>query len=77
MGRDSFTVKASSIAMYQPRDIVLVLDLSASMNDDSEFRSLWTIGMPAIDANLQLIWNELESDLRFDGIHARVHFIVE
>ncbi len=35
-GRHYFDVEASSIAMANPRDIVFVVDLSGSMNDDSE-----------------------------------------
>ena len=35
-GRHNFDVEASSIAMANPCDIVFVVDLSGSMNDDSE-----------------------------------------
>lgn len=57
----SFDLQAEAIARYQPRDIVLVLDYSASMNDDSELRSVDTIGQAQIEANLQQIWMELGS----------------
>jgi|YNPBryunderm2012_1023409.scaffolds.fasta_scaffold07688_3 Flp pilus assembly protein TadG len=36
LGRDSFTQRASAVAMANPRDIAFVVDLSGSMNDDSE-----------------------------------------
>ena len=36
LGRDRFQVQSSFIATYKPQDIMLVLDLSASMNNDSE-----------------------------------------
>ena len=40
MGTTMFGVQASSVATFQPRDIVLVLDFSASMNNDSELQSI-------------------------------------
>ena len=61
LGQDSFSIKAQSIAMYQPRDIVVVLDFSASMNDDSEFGKIGTLGQPAIEANLLQMYGELGS----------------
>jgi hypothetical protein len=35
-GRDRFSTSASAIAMANPRDIAFVVDLSGSMNDDTE-----------------------------------------
>lgn len=60
-GRDHFSVAAEAVAVYQPRDIVLVLDYSASMNDDSELRSISTIGQAEVEENLLTIWEELGS----------------
>jgi len=60
-GQDQFSVETQSIAMYQPRDILLVLDYSGSMNDDSEFKHISSIGQSAIEANLFQIWQELGS----------------
>ena len=40
MGHDNFTLQRQSTAMFQPRDIVVVLDFSASMNDDSTFAAI-------------------------------------
>ena len=40
LGKDNFSIESQAIAMYQPRDIVLVLDFSGSMNDDSELKSI-------------------------------------
>ncbi|MFQ5429823.1 MAG: pilus assembly protein TadG-related protein, partial [Phycisphaerae bacterium] len=37
-GLDGATMEASATAMLTPRDIALVIDLSGSMNDDSELR---------------------------------------
>jgi hypothetical protein len=36
LGKNDFDVSASAISMAMPRDIVFVVDLSGSMNDDSE-----------------------------------------
>ena len=36
LGKDTFDVSASAIALGNPRDICLVVDLSGSMNDDTE-----------------------------------------
>ena len=52
LGKDSFDLQSTAIAMYQPRDIMLVLDFSGSMNDDSELGSIGTFGKPAIMAGL-------------------------
>jgi hypothetical protein len=61
LGRDSFAVAARAIATYQPRDIMVVLDLSASMNDDSELKSIETLGRDSVLYNLQEIYEELGS----------------
>jgi len=61
LGRDDFTIHAESVAMYQPRDIVVVLDYSGSMNDDSTFAAYSSLGKPAVDANLLQIYQELGS----------------
>lgn len=61
LGRDSFGVASEAIAVYQPRDIVLVLDYSGSMNDDSEFRNISSIGQDEVEANLLQIYQELGS----------------
>jgi len=61
IGTDTFDIVAESIAMYQPRDIMLVLDLSASMNDDSEFKSIGRFGREAVEAGLEQMWVELGS----------------
>jgi Mg-chelatase subunit ChlD len=61
LGHEYFDVSSEAIAMYQPRDIVVVLDYSASMSDDSELRHISTIGQPAVEANLLQIYEELGS----------------
>jgi Flp pilus assembly protein TadG len=59
LNKNSFNVSARSIAVYQPRDIVLVLDYSGSMAYDSQFRNMSLIGKSAIEANLAQMWQEL------------------
>jgi len=61
LGHDAFDMTEESIATYQPRDIVVVLDYSASMNDDSEFRHISRLGRNAIERNLHQIHQELGS----------------
>ena len=45
--------------MFQPRDIVLVLDFSASMNDDSAFNAIGKLPQATVEASLQNCWNDL------------------
>ncbi|MCA9188848.1 MAG: VWA domain-containing protein [Pirellulaceae bacterium] len=59
LGHQSFDGHASAVATYQPRDIVVVLDYSASMNDDSELGHIAQLGQVAIEANLFEIYQEL------------------
>ena len=61
-------IYSESIARYQPRDIMLVLDFSASMNDDSELKRLAEVpadqvasARTIIEANLQEIDTELQA----------------
>lgn len=58
-GPGEANVAASSTAIYRPRDIVLVLDLSGSMNYDSQFVHIPYLGRDAIEGNLYEIWQEL------------------
>jgi hypothetical protein len=61
LGRDTFELHSSAVAMFQPRDIVVVLDFSGSMNDDSELKSIGTFGKPAIMDGLAAMYAELGS----------------
>ncbi len=42
-------------------DIMLVLDYSASMNDDSELSAIGTLGQTAVESNIQQMWQDLGS----------------
>jgi len=59
LGHDTFTITASSTAMFQPRDIMVVLDYSASMNDDSTFPSIGKLSQSVVEASLQNCWNDM------------------
>ncbi len=76
LGHQDFAVTSHAIAMYQPRDIMVVLDFSGSMNDDSEFKRIYTFGKDAIMAGLQTMYGELGSpvygDMVFDPQYATI-----
>ncbi len=59
LGHDSVELTSSAIATYKPRDIMLVLDLSGSMNDDSELKSIGQLGREIVEDNLAQIYHEL------------------
>lgn len=61
LGRKSFDVTAHATAMFQPRDIALVLDFSGSMNDDSTFAAIDRLGRESVEANLLEIYQDLGS----------------
>jgi hypothetical protein len=61
LGHDTFTVRGESTAMFQPREMMVVLDYSASMNDDSEYSAMAKLGLPEIEANLSDIYADLGS----------------
>ncbi len=73
LGTDSFDLSAEAIAMFQPRDIMVVLDYSSSMNDDSELKQSGALGQAAIEANLLQIYQELGSptfgNLTWNGVY--------
>ncbi|QDV50936.1 vWA domain-containing protein [Gimesia fumaroli] len=61
MSDKTAAVTTSAIAFIEARDIVLVLDYSGSMSYDSEFGAMssYSMGKPAVEANLDDIWNTL------------------
>ncbi len=61
LGQDTFTVRGESVAMFLPREMMIVLDYSASMNDDSEYSAISKLGQAEIEANLTDIYNDLGS----------------
>ena len=59
IGTSKSQVQAEAIATFQPRDIVVVLDFSGSMNDDSCFGAISKLGRSFIETNLQNMWTQL------------------
>ena len=57
--QDNVIMKVGSVATYQPRDMVLVLDYSGSMNDDTEFKSCSELGHATINSAIDTMWTEL------------------
>ncbi len=59
IGSKNADVGAEAIATFQPRDIMIVLDFSASMNDDSCLGAINKLGRAAVESNLQTMWTQL------------------
>lgn len=76
IGSQSVSISASATAMLVPRDIAVVIDLSGSMNDDSELRhyksfpseSDPTVWRPGVQVNSKDIWTALPTSLGRTGI---------
>ncbi len=60
-GTNSFNSTAQAVAVFQPRDIALVLDYTGSMSYDSQFRNIGLLGQAQVEASLQQIYGELSS----------------
>ena len=64
IGRESVPIQASATAFVEARDMVLVLDFSGSMNDDSSMNS--SLAMSEVESALDTMWQELrDSDERW------------
>ncbi len=69
VGTPTIDLKAEAIAFVEARDMVVVLDFSGSMNDDSRYSSINRLGQDAIEANMVDIFNSMNpnvGDLSFD-----------
>lgn len=58
-GQQSASLSTSAIAYVEARDIVMVMDFSGSMNDDSTFAAISRLGQSNIESNQVDIWNAL------------------
>ena len=66
VGRESVPIQTSATAFVEARDLVVVLDFSASMNDDSSLRS--GLGEDAAEDALDDMWDALvAADPKFWG----------
>ena len=69
VGRESVPVATSATAFVEARDLVLVLDFSGSMSDDTEFRSIGNFTQAQIEEGLDQIWQDLrDSKVKWPGI---------
>lgn len=59
VGRDQVPLQATATAFVEARDMVLVLDFSGSMSDDSELRAIGTFSQADVEAGLDTIFNQL------------------
>jgi hypothetical protein len=59
LGKDTFSLHGQATAMFQPRDIMVVLDYSASMNDDSTFAAIGKLPQATVEQSLLNCWNDL------------------
>jgi Mg-chelatase subunit ChlD len=62
LGFDSANVTASAIAVFGAREIVLSIDLSASMSYDSQLRHFQLLGRPVVEQMLSTAWRDLRLD---------------
>lgn len=60
VGLASIDLNATATAFVEARDIVCVLDYSASMNDDSTFGAFNKLGKSSVETNMQDIWNAIQ-----------------
>lgn len=66
VGHDSVALQTSATAFVEARDLVVVLDFSASMNDDSSLRS--GLGQTQAEQSLDAMWDALvAADPKFRG----------
>lgn len=66
IGKDSVPLETSATAFTEARDLVLVLDVSASMNDDSSFNS--SLSTEQVTELLDAMWDSLvEADPKWPG----------
>lgn len=59
IGRDQVPLQASATAFVEARDLVVVLDFSASMNDDSSLKS--GLGITIAEQSLDEMWDTLKA----------------
>ncbi len=59
VGRSQVPIRASAVAYVEARDLVVCLDWSSSMNNDSSIRSFDTLGQSETEAALDAMWDSL------------------
>lgn len=59
VNKESVALRTSATAFVEARDMVLVMDFSGSMNDDSTYAAIAKLGKPAVEANQLAIYTAL------------------
>ena len=68
VGRSEVPIRTSATAFIESRDMVVVLDFSASMNDDSSIKSFSSLGQSQVEASLDAMWDALQdADPKWPG----------
>jgi hypothetical protein len=75
--QDNVIMKVGSVATYQSRDMVLVLDYSGSMNDDTEFKRCNELGHTTINSAIDTMWTELGEPSYGDMPYAPTYLTVD
>ncbi|GAA4432002.1 vWA domain-containing protein [Bremerella cremea] len=63
VGKPTIDLKAEAIAFVEARDMVVVLDFSGSMNDDSRYSSIGRLGQDSIENNMVDIFNSMNPNV--------------
>jgi Flp pilus assembly protein TadG len=61
VNKKSVSMRTSATSFVQARDMVLVMDFSGSMNDDSTFNGITKLGKAAVEANQAAIFTAMGS----------------
>ncbi len=61
VGRSQVPLQKSATVFIEARDLVVVLDFSASMNDDSSIKSFSKLGQAEVEASLDAMWDALRA----------------
>ncbi|MEM9352253.1 MAG: pilus assembly protein TadG-related protein [Planctomycetota bacterium] len=68
VNRSHVPIQTSATAFLEARDLVVVLDFSGSMNDDSCLRSINSLGQAQVEQSLDGMWDALiEADPKWPG----------
>ena len=59
VGRPTVPLTVHATSFVEARDLVMVLDYSSSMNDDTSMSSFSTLGQASVEQSLDEIWNSL------------------
>lgn len=76
VGRSSVALRTSATAFVEARDLVVVMDFSGSMSDDSELKAIGDFPQTQVEAGLDQIYSELqEADLTWPDQPDRPKFL--